>query len=109
MNGAGFSKEWEDEFGAKNINITLYGTPNPPNFKDLIPKCRFLLKLLQERVMPRNDSRDNVSKIDKFALYHVIHKIKIDLNDIVFKHLESMILRSNMTTYPNGMLPTKAV
>lgn len=107
--GAGFIDEWEDQVGSESINITLYGVPNPPNFKaiNLIPKCRFLLKLMPECVMPRKGSRDNVSKMDKFALCHLIHRIKVDLNNLVFKHLEHMILRPNMSTYPYGMFLTR--
>lgn len=57
--------------------------------------------------MHRKGFRDNVSKMNKFALYHLIHKIKFDMNDLVFKHLESMIRKPDMCTFPYGMFLTR--
>lgn len=48
-----------------------------------------------------------MSKIVNFALYHLIHKIKVDINNLIFKRTEIFAKKKTKITYPYDILFTK--
>lgn len=91
------------------MNIALYGVPKPKSHesKQMTPKRRFLHVLLINYVMPRSGFRDHVSKIEKFTIYHLVQKIKIDITNLIFRHMEKAAKASVKSSYPYGMLMTR--
>lgn len=77
------ASDWASAIGEEVVDIAIYGVPKSESqeSKQLTPKCRLLHVLLITCVMPRSGSRDHVSKIEKFALYHLVQKTKIDITD----------------------------
>lgn len=90
-----FDKDWEKEITQKSVDIMFSGTPwSLTNDKmamikflrtaNLAYMCRLINSFLFNLVMPRLESQDYVHGRDKFCMYKVMVRVKVNLSKIMF-------------------------
>jgi len=106
--GTSYSESWEGTFvSTAEVDTVLFGTPEPSNKKapGLSIKNRILHKLVQHIICPRIGSTDDVTKLERFCLYHLTTRTRASLPSVIRHHMIQCRVRG--TKIPYGMLFTE--
>jgi len=106
--GISYSESWEGTFiSTAEVDNVLFGTPEPTNKKapGLSIKNRILHKLVQHIICPRIGLTDDVTKLERFCLYHLITRTRASLTSVIRHHMIQCRMRG--TKIPYGMLFTE--
>jgi len=106
--GTSYSESWEGTLvSTTEVDNILFGTPEPTNKKapGLSIKNRIQHKLVQHIICPRIGSIDDVTRLERFCLYHLITRTRASLPSVIRHHMIQCKVRG--TKIPYGMLFTE--
>jgi len=103
-----YSESWERTVvSTAKVDVVLYGTTAPVNKKapKLSSKNRILHKIIQHIICPRVGPTDDVTKLERLCLYHLITRTQASLPFLIKYHM--IQCRVKGMKIPYGMLFTQ--
>ncbi|KAE9608107.1 hypothetical protein Lalb_Chr08g0232001 [Lupinus albus] len=107
-----YSNNWSDMYNSDEISILLCMELDDTIIiwhREMSTPARFLHHIVADCVCPRPRLwiRDQLTDEEKFMLFHIMRKVKVDLNQIIFNFMKKVIMDNGRTIFPYGMLLTK--
>ncbi|CAL0320305.1 unnamed protein product [Lupinus luteus] len=107
-----YTNNWSNRYNSDEISILLCMELDDTIIiwhREMSTPARFLHHIVADCVCPRPRLwiRDQLTDEEKFMLFHIMRKVKVDLNEIIFNFMKKVIIENGRTIFPYGMLLTK--